>query len=62
MELGSLMADFGYISNKSSVPKLPLVENYFKIAVGQGGMFSCSLHDDNGDGSLKLTHMPALVE
>jgi len=56
------MADFKYISHNSSVPKLPLVEKYHKIAVGQGGMFSCSLHDDNGDSSLKLTHMPTLVE
>ena len=62
MEVGSLMADLYYISQNSSVPKLPLVKNYHKIAVGQGGMFSYSLHDDNGDGSLKLIHMSALVE
>jgi len=61
MELRSLMADFGYISHNSSVLKLPLVKKYHKIAVEQRGMFSCSLHDDNGDGSLKLIHIPALV-
>jgi len=62
MELGSLMADFGYIFHNSSVLKLPVVEKYHKITVRQGGMFSCSLHDDNGNGSLKLIHMSALVE
>jgi len=62
MELVSLMADFGCIYHNSSVPKQPLVEKYHRIAVGQGGRFFCVLHADNGDGSLKLIHMPAQVE